>query len=626
MSQEIDLFRGSSGDDDNGERPNTASVPSLPRSSKRLRDIKELSNESLTRHKNGPVHNNAAGSAEVVVDLELADEVEVPPNKKRRGVKKSERIAKNDAKKLCAQMMKGVEATEQGVGELIQTSRDDGSAIKHSKKLSTSKPSSKASGRQWRDSAWEDRLSELADYRKIHGHCNIPYRYSKNTQLAAWVGTQRQQYRLHREGNASPMMLSRIQELESLGFEWEVWATAWEDRLSELAEYWKLHGHCNVPTTYKENSKLGYWVGTQRNQYKLHVRGKTSHITPFRIQELESMGFEWGVCLAAWEDLLSELTDYRKQHGHCNVPKRYSENAKLGNWVGRQRGQYRLYLEGKTSPMTLSRLQALENLGFEWESSTGPGKGTPKKPRKGTPKKPRKGTPKKPRKGTPKKPRPDDDTKHIREKAGGASKHMQQHSLKKISAVEISAAIKLASLSNPKNPTGMAKSTSPTSRVKLQKFRRLKARDALFDATDLDAPPSELVAKASLYSDKQAAESLTPDKSAPAGNSVESNTRDDAPQAKLSWPARQPKRINSFSHAILVSGPPENDFLGPAKKPAKSRRGANAQLETAPSNEMLRVNPAVAEPLEQRHNTFTHDLLFVDGSTGNEMFRATGYY
>jgi hypothetical protein len=30
-----------------------------------------------------------------------------------------------------------------------------------------------------------------------------------------------------------------------------------------------------------------------------------------------------------WEDLLRELAEYRKIHGHCNVPQSYSENSKL---------------------------------------------------------------------------------------------------------------------------------------------------------------------------------------------------------------------------------------------------------------------------------------------------------
>jgi hypothetical protein len=77
---------------------------------------------------------------------------------------------------------------------------------------------------------------------------------------------------------------------------------------------------------------------------------------------------------ATWEDRLSELADYRKIHEHCNVPKRYSENAKLSTWVGRQRYQYKLQQEGKRSQMTLHRVQELERLGIEWKASKRPGR------------------------------------------------------------------------------------------------------------------------------------------------------------------------------------------------------------------------------------------------------------
>jgi hypothetical protein len=86
-------------------------------------------------------------------------------------------------------------------------------------------------------------------------------------------------------------------------------------------------------------------------------------MTIFRIQALESLGFEWDSYGAAWEDRLSELADYRKIHGHCNVPNRYSENKKLGWWVGTQRMHYRLNQEGKKSWMTLSRIKKLEGYG-----------------------------------------------------------------------------------------------------------------------------------------------------------------------------------------------------------------------------------------------------------------------
>jgi hypothetical protein len=75
-----------------------------------------------------------------------------------------------------------------------------------------------------------------------------------------------------------------------------------------------------------------------------------------------------GVC-AAWEDRLSELADYRKIYGHCNVPrpKSSSENTKLFHWVTTQRSQYSLHVKGKKSPMTTLRIHALESLGFKWK-------------------------------------------------------------------------------------------------------------------------------------------------------------------------------------------------------------------------------------------------------------------
>jgi hypothetical protein len=103
-------------------------------------------------------------------------------------------------------------------------------------------------------------------------------------------------------------------------------------------------------------------------------------MTLSRIQELESLGFEWNRNDAAWEDRFSELADYHTIQGHCRVPQNYSENPKLGQWAGTQRKQYKLHLGGKKSYMTLSRIQALESLGFEWKPSIGRGKGRRKKP------------------------------------------------------------------------------------------------------------------------------------------------------------------------------------------------------------------------------------------------------
>jgi hypothetical protein len=61
--------------------------------------------------------------------------------------------------------------------------------------------------------------------------------------------------------------------------------------------------------------------------------------------------------------------------------------------------------------------------------------------------------------------------------------------------------------------------------------------------------------------------------------------------------------------AILIAGSLENVFLIDAKKPANSREGAPTQL--------LCANPVAPEPLQRRHNSFTHALLLAYESTGN---------
>jgi hypothetical protein len=562
MSQVIDLCEDSD-DDNNGERPSTASVPSLPVSGKRPRDKGESSYDGHahvhTRNKNEPGGERGVGSKYVEeVEHRESHEAEMHPMN----------------------------------SDLDQISQDNGSTNEHSQKRSTSKHPSNAYRR-----LWEDRLSQLADYRKVHGHCNVPQSCSENPKLGKWVGTQRNRYRLYQEGKTSPMTASRIKELESLDFEWDSHSAAWGDRLNELADYREIHGHCNVPNKYSKNTKLGIWVGTQRSQYKLYVEGKRSYLMLSRIQELESLGFEWGsCCITAWGDRLSELADYRKIYGHCNVPNKHSENSKLGRWVGTQRFHYRLHVEGKRSQMTLSRIQELESLGFEWKRRISRGKGAP----------------------PPKKPSVGEDTLSDREGSVEAQEHMQQRNFKKTLVGEKSAAIKPP---KTKNPTERAKSTLPLSQVKPQLTKRMEARDVLFDKRDLDGSPSELAAMSSLYRDRQDAKSLSLGKSAPDGDSVKSNARDDAPRSTLPWPARQQKGINLFSHTLLNAGSPENGVLVAAKMPVNSKQDTESQLETAPSKimSMLRSNPVAAEPQQRGHNPITHALLLAYEPIGNSV-------
>jgi hypothetical protein len=65
---------------------------------------------------------------------------------------------------------------------------------------------------------WEDRLSELADHRKIHGHC-VPNRYSKTS---SWeVGPENKVQVAPRRKGVVMTNHFRI-GIGTLGFEWDL--------------------------------------------------------------------------------------------------------------------------------------------------------------------------------------------------------------------------------------------------------------------------------------------------------------------------------------------------------------------------------------------------------------------
>jgi hypothetical protein len=70
----------------------------------------------------------------------------------------------------------------------------------------------------------------------------------------------------------------------------------------------------------------------------------------------------------AWEQHLEDLLSFREREGHCSVPHSHPENPALARWVKRQRYQYKVRVEGKTSTMTASRIKVLEEIGFVWDS------------------------------------------------------------------------------------------------------------------------------------------------------------------------------------------------------------------------------------------------------------------
>ncbi|KAG7342059.1 helicase domain protein [Nitzschia inconspicua] len=147
-------------------------------------------------------------------------------------------------------------------------------------------------------------------------------------------------------------------------------AEGWMEKFEQLLLYKEKNGDCLVPNQYPENPSLAEWVKRQRYQYKLRQNGQHSSMSDERIHALTSLGFCWNAHDACWAEKYSELIQYKRWHGHTNVPSSCVLNPKLAVWVKRQRRQYKFLMEGKASTLTPYRTQKLAELGFSWSGRT----------------------------------------------------------------------------------------------------------------------------------------------------------------------------------------------------------------------------------------------------------------
>ena len=157
----------------------------------------------------------------------------------------------------------------------------------------------------------------------------------------------------------------------------------WDQRLNELRAYKEVHGHCNVIFNDKTNKTLSICVSKQRREYGKYKDCKSSSMTKERIKALEQIGFQWMLRppradgpRVAWEVRFEQLKQYQLEHGDCNVPKKYTDNPKLGRWVDSQRRHYHLLMKGQPSYMTRGRIIQLNSIGFKWVLGRGNGSRT----------------------------------------------------------------------------------------------------------------------------------------------------------------------------------------------------------------------------------------------------------
>ena len=233
----------------------------------------------------------------------------------------------------------------------------------------------------WR---FQQNLQELQEFYENNGHINIDNMLSSTTSdgdlklLSKWLYRQKEEYKKYLNGIESTLTNEKRESLEKLGFHIGMFEeehssvkkyrvfnrTSWEGQYQDLVEFKTQHNHCIVPRNVEAYTKLSGWVQHQRAEKKKKDNGLKSRLTDEKERRLTEIGFIWSLQDKVWNQRLNELREFKSIHGHVRVP---TKRGKLGNWVMIQRLQYGLRKRHKKNTLSEERVQALDDLGFEWD-------------------------------------------------------------------------------------------------------------------------------------------------------------------------------------------------------------------------------------------------------------------
>lgn len=148
-----------------------------------------------------------------------------------------------------------------------------------------------------------------------------------------------------------------------------------EERFEQCKGFLEQHGHCKIPTAYKENKGLGIWVQETRRNFKLKMTtGKPrKDITPEQIEQLNSIDFYWGYKPKAgapqsdemWEKTYLEVQEYHEKHGTFDIP--LESGGFLAEWVRVQRDQKKRRDSKMKCNINAQRIKMLNSIKFNWD-------------------------------------------------------------------------------------------------------------------------------------------------------------------------------------------------------------------------------------------------------------------
>jgi hypothetical protein len=140
--------------------------------------------------------------------------------------------------------------------------------------VSSQPTSSSTSNKQTKSRTWEERLTELKDWRDTHGGTfNVP----RTCSLGEWLHSQRQLY----SKRDDKFMANKAPRMEAIGYVFDLRennSVSWDDRFQQLVEFHEKHGTFDVPPPASggdnlneemdEKYKFYKWVCRLHNEYR----------------------------------------------------------------------------------------------------------------------------------------------------------------------------------------------------------------------------------------------------------------------------------------------------------------------------------------------------------------------
>jgi len=181
----------------------------------------------------------------------------------------------------------------------------------------------------------------------------------------------------HDRGTGSGTVINedRIHTLDELGFARDKHESfeerkpqpnkTFEEHIEDLRAFKDKYGHVRVRRKL-DNNLSRFCERTRALRRMPAVPGTGMTIAEERIKALDELGFDWEGKNNSFKERVEELKAFKEKHGHTRVTKKHDKS--LSAFCAHMRSARRN--PGGARTITGDRIKALEDLGFDWGTST----------------------------------------------------------------------------------------------------------------------------------------------------------------------------------------------------------------------------------------------------------------